>query len=100
MKYFFAALLLFLLYNFGAKAQYASQKDAVYLATIKAVADYKINDEKDLQDVESLRNNQKFLQELNKMLEKLSNDKSKNPVNSRVYNILLKAGKDIYDELK
>ena len=64
MKFFFATLLLVLICCLEAKAQYSSQKDAVYMATIKAVADYKINDEENLKNVEDLRQNKRFLQEL------------------------------------
>ena len=83
-----------------AQAQYASQMDAAYLATLKAVADYKINDEENLDEVEELRQDEKFNKKLRKMLNKLDNRKSKNSENKRVYEILKKAGRDIYDELK
>lgn len=83
-----------------AKAQYASQMDAAYLATLKAVADYKINDEENLDEVEELRQDERFNKKLRKMLNKLDNRKSKNSENKRVYEILKKAGRDIYNELK
>ena len=83
-----------------AQAQYASQMDAAYLATLKAVADYKINDEENLDEVEELRQDEKFNKKLRKMLNKLDNRKSKNSENKRVYEILKKAGRDIYNELK
>ena len=60
-----------------AQAQYAAQNDAKYLATIKAVADYKINDEENLQGVEALRQNRAFNEKLQKMLNKLSNKRTK-----------------------
>lgn len=88
-----------ILSTFEAKAQYAAQNDAMYLATLKAVVNYKIDDEENLKDVESLRSNQRFLQDLSKMMAKLSNRRTKNSVNSKVYKILIKAGKDIYKEL-
>lgn len=100
MKYFFTALLLIFVCCFEAKAQYSSQKDAVYMATLRAVTDYKINDEENLRDIESLRQNKRFLQELTRMVDKLSNNRTKDSVNTRVYNILLKAGKELYDELR
>ena len=82
------------------QAQYASQMDAAYLATLKAVTDYKINDEENLDEVEELRQDEKFNKKLRKMLNKLDNRKSKNSENKRVYEILKKAGRDIYNELK
>lgn len=96
---FFLLLVFFIGVTLPARAQYASQKDAAYLATIKAVADYKINDEENLRDVESLRQDERFNKKLQKMLDKLSNRRSKDGTNRRVYEILQKAGKEIYDEL-
>ena len=83
----------------AAWAQYSAQKDAMYMATIKAVADYKINDEENIKDIESLRENKRFNKDLQKMMEKLSNRRTKNSTNNRVYKILLQAGKEIYNEL-
>lgn len=100
MKLFQAVLGAILLMIGVAKAQYSAQNDAAYMATLKAVADYKISDEENLKDVEALRSNQRFLLDLRKMLDKLSNRRSKNSTNTRVYKILLKAGKEIYNELK
>lgn len=82
-----------------AQAQYAAQNDAKYLATIKAVADYKINDEENLQGVEALRQNRAFNEKLQKMLNKLSNKRTKDTTNHRVLQILEQAGKDIYNLL-
>ncbi len=92
-------LLTMFLFIEPVKAQYSSQKDAAYLATIKAVSEFKIDDEENKKQVEQLRNDKKFNAKLQKMLDKLSNSKSKNSQNSRVYNILLNAGRQIYDEL-
>lgn len=82
-----------------AMAQFAAQKDAAYLATLKAVTDYKLNDEEIVQDMEKLRQNEKFNQDLHKMLDKLTNSRTKTGKNRRVYQILQRAGKEIYDEL-
>lgn len=79
---------------------YSSQKDAMYLATLKAVVNYKINDEETLQDMQSLRSNERFVRQLQGMLNKLSNTRSKDSKNKQVQRILEKAGKDIYDILK
>lgn len=102
MRYmpFFLFMLTFVINIAPVRAQYASQMDAAYLATLKAVIDYKINDEENLDDVEALRQNENFNRKLRKMLNKLDNRKSKNSENKRVYNELIKAGKEIYNELK
>ncbi len=81
------------------RAQFSAQRDAMYIATLKAVTDYKINDEENIRDIEALRENRRFNKELSVMLSKLSNNRNKNSVNNRVYRILLKAGKEIYNEL-
>ena len=83
----------------NAQAQYTASKDAVYLATIKAVADYKINDQEELDKVEELRQSPAFNKKLQKMLDKLSNERTKNSTNQRILKILKDAGKQIYDEL-
>ena len=83
-----------------SKAQYSADKDAMYLATIKAVADYKINDEETIAGMNRLRQDSKFNRKLYEMIQKLDNSRNKTGKNARVYQILLKAGKDIYDELK
>lgn len=102
MKYlpFFLSLGFIIAAVEPARAQYSSQMDAAYLATLKAVADYKINDEENLDEVEELRQDERFNKKLRKMLNKLDNRKSKNSENKRVYEILKKAGRDIYNELK
>ncbi|MBE6450850.1 MAG: hypothetical protein E7016_02670 [Alphaproteobacteria bacterium] len=82
-----------------ANAQLSAQKDAAYFAVVKAVADYKINDEENQKQVQQLREDKKFNDKLKKMMEKLDNAKSKNATNRRIYNILRQAGKQIYDEL-
>ena len=83
-----------------ASAQYSSTKNAQYLATIKAVANYKINDEEEIDNVERLRQDANFNRKLQKMLNKLQNSRTKNSDNKRILKILEDAGKDIYDILK
>jgi hypothetical protein len=102
MKYVFLFLGILAAVSLSgeASAEYAAQKDAAYLATIKAVADYKINDEEEIKNVNALRENVAFNQKLQKMLNKLSNDRTKNTKNRRVYEVLKKAGKEIYDILE
>jgi hypothetical protein len=99
MRIFAISFILFLLFATNATAQYSAQREAMYMATLKAVADYKINDEENLRNVESLRENQRFNRDLTKMLSKLSNRRAKDSVNEKVYKILLQAGKEIYNEL-
>ena len=85
--------------NCEAKAQLSSQKEAAYFATVKAVANFKINDEENLKEIEQLRNDERFNEKLRKMLSKLDNKKNKNKINQKVYNILRNAGKQICEEL-
>ncbi len=80
-------------------AQYSASKDAQYLAVVKAVANYKINDEENLRQVEKLRENENFNRKLQKMLDKLSNNRTKDTTNRKVLQILERAGKEIYDLL-
>lgn len=80
-------------------AQYSASKDAQYLAVIKAVANYKINDAENLRQVEKLRENENFNRKLQKMLEKLSNSRTKDTTNRKVLQVLERAGKEIYDLL-
>ena len=97
-----AAAVAFLISTFWilpARAQFAAQQEAQYMATLKAVVNYKIDDEENLRDIEKLRQNQAFNRKLARMMEKLQNTRTKNSTNNRIYNILLRAGKDIYNEL-
>ena len=94
-------MIVFLLCNInGSQAQFSADKDAMYLATIKAVADYKINDEETINGMNRLRQDEKFNRKLYEMIQKLDNSRNKNGKNAKIYKILLRAGKDIYDELK
>lgn len=82
-----------------ANAQMSASRDAQYLATIKAVADFKINDEENLREIEKLRENKRFNQKLQKMLSQLDNSRTKNSKNKKVLQILEEAGKEIYNIL-
>lgn len=99
MKKFIILLLFGIMFSSSAHALYSTQKNAAYIATLKAVTDFKIEDEENLKQIEELRENKKFNSDLRKMLDKLSNQKNKDSKNNKIYNILLKAGKDIYNEL-
>lgn len=84
----------------SAQAQMAASKEAQYLATIKAVSAYKINDEENLREVERLRENKRFNDQLQRMMAKLQNTRTKNSDNKKIQTILENAGKEIYDILK
>lgn len=99
MKIFYIVFFAVLLNISNANAQYASQKDASYIATLKAVLDYKMGDEENLKELEALRENEQFNRKLSRMMTKLSNKRSKDSKNTKIYKILIKAGKDIYNEL-
>lgn len=88
-------LALFLCSN-TANAQFSASKDAQYLATIKAVSNYKIEDEELSRDIEKLRQNKAFNEKLQKMLNKLSNRRTKDTTNRKVLQILEDAGEQIY----
>lgn len=79
-----------------AQAQYSASKDAQYMATLKAVANYKIEDEEIERDIEKLRQNRMFNERLQKMLNKLSNRRTKDTTNRKVLKILEDAGEQIY----
>ena len=80
----------------SANAQFSASKDAQYLATIKAVSNYKIEDEELSRDIEKLRQNKAFNEKLQKMLNKLSNRRTKDTTNRKVLQILEEAGEQIY----
>ena len=100
MRLFFSVLLVTFFYSaHDVSAQYSAQKDAQYIATLKAVVAYKINDEENIKDIERLRQNKFFNQKLQRMLDKLQNSRTKNSTNRKVLQILEKAGKDLYNLL-
>lgn len=92
-------MLLALGFSSSVEAQYSATRDAQYIATLKAVVSYKIDDQENIRDIETLRQDERFNLKLQKMLDKLNNDRSKNGTNRRVLQILEKAGKDIYNLL-
>lgn len=99
MRLFFWALIFSFFCVGSVSAQYTSQKEAMYIATLKTVVNYKIDDEDNLSDVKKLRQNRRFNQRLQEMLDKLQNTRNKNSTNKKVYDILLKAGEDVYNLL-
>ena len=92
---FIAAIATAVFCGADAKAQTAASKDAQYLAIVKAVADFKINDEEHLRNMEKLRQNKRFYDKLKKMLSKLSNNRTKDSTNKKVLDILENAGKEL-----
>lgn len=82
-----------------SSAQFSAQNDAKYIATLKAVVNYKIDDQENIRDVEDLRQNRQFNQKLQRMMDKLSNERTKDAKNRQVLKILTKAGEDIYKVL-
>lgn len=91
----FVALMVLCLTS-SAQAQYSASKDAQYIATLKAVTNYKIDDEEISRDIEKLRENRMFNEKLQGMLNELSNRRTKDSKNRRVLKILEKAGEEIY----
>lgn len=83
-----------------AEAQMSSLNKAKYVTVLKVVADHKMKDKDLTSDIDKLRENSKFRQELSKMLEKLDNSRPNDAKNRKVIRILEQAGKEIYNELK
>ena len=100
MKIFPIILSGMMMFSSNVNAQYAASKDAQYLAVVKAVANYKIDDEEELDQVQKLRESERFNQTLRKMLSKLSNKRNKDAKNREVLQILKRTGKELYDLLK
>ncbi len=100
MKIFYVILFSVFFVSNNTFAQYSSSKNAQYLATIKAVANYKIDDEEEIVQVEKLRENSNFNRKLQNMMTKLSNSRNKDSKNRRILQILEDAGKEIYNILE
>ncbi len=83
----------------AAQAQMAATRDAQYIAVLRAVVNYKIDDDENIRNIERLREDRRFNEKVQKMLDKLSNERSKNTTNRRVLQILEQAGKDLYNLL-
>lgn len=99
MKYILFVIAFLGCFQVEARDFPSKMEDAAYLATLKAVLDYKMNDEETLEDIEKLRQNKRFIGALEKKLQKLDNSKSKNSTNKRIYQMLINDGKKIYNEL-
>ena len=81
-----------------AMAQSATLNKAKYVATLKVVAEHKLNDDDLTKDLAKLRQSKKFKQDLNKMVEKLDNSRPSEAKNRKVMQILERAGREIYNE--
>ena len=95
----FAFLLTAMMIGFSASAnaQMAATRDAQYIAVLRAVVNYKIDDEENIRNIKRLREDRRFNEKVQKMLDKLSNNRSKNTTNRKVLQILEQAGKDLYN---
>ena len=95
----FAFLITAVMIGFAgaANAQMAATRDAQYM--LRAVVNYKIDDEENIRNIERLREDRRFNEKVQKMLDKLSNNRSKNTTNRKVLQILEQAGKDLYNLL-
>lgn len=89
------AVLIAICFAVPVQAQYSASKDAQNIATLKAVVNYKIDDEEILDDVQNLRENRSFMVKLQRKLDKLDNRRTKDSRNRKVMKILKKAGEDI-----
>ena len=83
----------------NAQAQFAAQRNAAHLATLKAVVDFKIDDEETLRDMEALRADARFNRELQRRLDRLSNSRTRDARNRRVIEILRQCGRDLDNAL-
>ena len=75
----FAFLITVVMIGFAgaANAQMAATRDAQYIAVLRAVVNYKIDDEENIRNIERLREDRRFNEKVQKMLDKLSNNRSK-----------------------
>ncbi|MDD4555830.1 MAG: hypothetical protein PHE89_00680 [Alphaproteobacteria bacterium] len=94
-KLYFSVFIFSVFFSSLAQAQLSATKDAQNLVIVKVIADYKIDDAEYAKDIESLRSSERFNQKLQRMLERLSNERSKDSKNRQIIKILEKAGNDI-----
>lgn len=88
-------ILALVLFVSPAQAQFSATKDAQYIATLKAVVNYKINDVDIAKDIEGLRENKNFNDKLRRKLDKLDNARSQDSTNRKIMKVLEKAGEEI-----
>ncbi len=56
----------------AAQAQMAATRDAQYIAVLRAVVNYKIDDDENIRNIERLREDRRFNEKVQKMLDKLA----------------------------
>ena len=95
MHKIFIIIGLITMFCLPAQAQYSASSKAQHLAVLKAVVNYKINDEERINDIEKLRENRVFVEKVQKMLDKLKNTRTKDATNRRVLQILENAGNEL-----
>lgn len=95
MRFLFLFSVFFSAICINAHAQMNSQKEAAYMATLYAVLNQKMMDSDIQKDLESLRQNERFVRNLQKKIDKLTNGKNSTSKDSQVRKILEQAGKDI-----
>lgn len=83
----------------GSLKNSGDQKLARNILIVKAVADYKIGDEKLQGDFDDLERNREYNEKMNKIMKRLSNKKIRNLKNREVLNILNEAGNKLYNLL-
>ena len=95
-KFGLFTVLILVLLSCPSQAQFSASKDAQHVATLKAVVNYKIDDENIEKDIEKLRENRMFMERLQRMLNKLDNRRSQDSTNRKVMKILEDAGEELY----
>jgi len=88
-------VLLGLSYSSTTQAQFSASRGAQHLAILRAVVNYKIDDEEHVRDIERLRENERFNQRVQRMLDRLQNTRTKDSRNRQVLEILENAGRDL-----
>ncbi|MBO6281030.1 MAG: hypothetical protein J6N49_00715 [Alphaproteobacteria bacterium] len=83
----------------GSLRNSGDDKIARNLLVVKEVADFKIGDEKYAKNFETVENTRAFDRKMEKIMEKLSNNKRRNMKNDEVVKILNEAGEKIYNLL-
>jgi len=83
----------------GSLRNSGDDKLARNLLVVKAVADFKIGDEKYAKNFETVENTRAFDRKMEKIMNALSNEKRRNSKNREVVQILNEAGEKLYNLL-
>ncbi len=100
VKKFIVFFVVMFCFALPAYAQIAAYNQAKYIITLKVVTDHKMKDVDLVSDIDALRGNKKFNQDLVSMLKKLDNSRPNSAKNQKIMRILERAGKEVYNELK